>query len=230
MSELIIFGFENQQVRFVGTPDQPEWVAQDVGTILELQNIRQLLAKFDEDEKGVCTIYTPGGQQEMLTVTEPGLYRLIFKSRKAVAKRFQRWLFHDILPSIRRTGSYTINQSQKPPKALIAARAIHEIAQLVAEISPRLAQYLIDCTISEVLEQAALPERTETLRGVVEIAEEMGFSVNLHNRCQLGRFVKASEVGHLAICEKRLVNGTLREVYCYPDNEKVRRVIRGFFG
>ena len=40
----------------------------------------------------------------------------------------------------------------------------------------------------------------------------------------------ASEVGHLAICEKRLVNGTLREVYCYPDNEKVRRVIRGFFG
>ena len=45
MSELIIFGFENQQVRFVGTPDQPEWVAQDVGTILELQNIRQLLTK-----------------------------------------------------------------------------------------------------------------------------------------------------------------------------------------
>ena len=230
MSELIIFGFENQQVRFVGTPNQPEWVAQDVCAVLEIKNVSDTLAKFDEDEKGIASIYTLGGLQELLTVTEPGLYRLIFKSRKAVAKRFRRWLFHEVLPTIRRTGSYTINQSQKPPKALIAARAIHEIAQLVAEISPRLAQYLIDRTISEVLEQAILPEKTETLRGVVEIAEEMGFSVNLHNRCQLGRFVKASEVGHLAICEKRLVNGTLREVYCYPDNEMVRRVIRGFFG
>ena len=230
MSELIVFGFENQQVRFVGTSNKPEWVAQDVGTILELQNIRQLLAKFDEDEKGVCTIYTPGGQQEMLTVTEPGLYRLIFKSRKAVARRFQRWLFHDILPTIRRTGSYTLHRFEQLPKALSAARAINEIDQLVVDISPRLAQYLIDHAISEILEGPLPPGITEPLRGVVEIAEQMGFSVNLHNRCQLGRFVKASEVGHLAICEKRLVNGTLREVYCYPDNEMVRRVIRGFFG
>jgi BRO family, N-terminal domain len=81
MSDLIVFGFENQQVRFVGTPEYPEWVAQDVGIALDIQNIRQLLTKFDDDEKGVCTIYTPGGAQEMLTVKEPGLYRLIFKSR-----------------------------------------------------------------------------------------------------------------------------------------------------
>jgi hypothetical protein len=92
-----------------------------------------------------------------------------------------------------------------------------------------LANYLIDHTISEVLEQATLPGTTEALRGVVEIAEEMGLPVNPHNRCQLGRFVKSSEVGNLGVSEKRLVNGTLREVQCYPDNETVRRIIRSFF-
>ena len=108
MSNLSVFTFENQQVRFVGTAEKPEWVAQDVGIVLEIKNVRQILAKFDEDEKGVCTIYTPGGNQEMLTITEPGLYRLIFKSRKSVAKKFQRWVFHEVLPAIRKTGSYTL--------------------------------------------------------------------------------------------------------------------------
>lgn len=81
MSDLIVFGFENQQVRFVGTPEQPEWVAQDVCTVLEIKNVSDTLVKFDEDEKGIASIYTLGGIQELLTVTEPGLYRLIFKSR-----------------------------------------------------------------------------------------------------------------------------------------------------
>jgi prophage antirepressor-like protein len=112
MSTLSIFTFENHPVRLVGTAEKPEWVAQDVGNVLEIQNVRQLLTKFDADEKGVCTIYTPGGDQQMLTVTEPGLYRLIFKSRKTVAKRFQRWVFHEVLPSIRKTGSYTLPQPE----------------------------------------------------------------------------------------------------------------------
>ncbi|MDV3002964.1 MAG: hypothetical protein N5P05_004619 (plasmid) [Chroococcopsis gigantea SAG 12.99] len=229
MSNLIIFGFENQEVRFVGTADNPQWIAQDVGTALEIKNVRQLLCNFDEDEKGVCSIYTLGGEQELLTVTEAGLYRLIFKSRKAVAKRFVRWILHEVLPSIRRTGHYSLNQTQSVPKGIVAARAVKEINELVSDISPRLAQYLIDHTISEVLEQPSLPGTAETFRGVVEIAEDMGLPVNPSNRSQLGRFVRNSEVGSLGIPEKRLVNGTMREVQCYPDNEAVRNVIRSFF-
>lgn len=225
----MIFGFEEREVRFVGTPDKPEWVAADVGAVLEIQNIRQVLTGFDADKKSVCTIYTNRGDRELLTVTEPGLYRLIFKSRKAVARRFQRWLFHEVLPILRRTGSYSLHGAENPPKALVAARAIEEIERLVTNISPRLAQYLIDHTVSEVLEVTVLPGTAETLRGVVEIAEEMGLPVSPENRCQLGRFVKNSPVGALAMTEKRLVNGTLREVYCYPDNESVRNIIRSYF-
>lgn len=229
MSDFIVFGFENQEIRFVGTSDKPEWIAQDVCAVLDIKRTSDALSSFDDDEKGTVIIRTLGGEQEMLTVTEPGLYRLIFKSRKVVAKRFRRWLFHEVLPSIRRTGSYSIYQSQQSPKALIAARTIKEINELVVDISPRLAQYLIDHTISEVLEQAALPGTVETLRGVVEIAEEMGLPVNAQNRSQLGRFVRNSKVGQLAVSEKRLVNGTLREVHCYPDNDSVRQIIRSFF-
>jgi prophage antirepressor-like protein len=112
MSTLSTFTFENHPVRFVGTPQQPEWIAQDVCNVFAIKNASDTLASFDRDEKGIATIYTPGGDQQMLTVTEPGLYRLIFKSRKTVAKRFQRWVFHEVLPSIRKTGSYTLPQPE----------------------------------------------------------------------------------------------------------------------
>lgn len=112
MTNLRILTFEGNQVRFVGTADSPEWVAQDVCSVLGIKNARDTLADFEPDEKGVASVYTPGGSQEMLTVTEPGLYRLIFKSRKEIAKRFQRWVFHEVLPSIRKTGSYTLPQAE----------------------------------------------------------------------------------------------------------------------
>ena len=118
MSNLSVFAFEGQQVRFVGTADLPAWIAQDVCSVLGIKNARDALADFEPDEKGVAIVYTPGGEQEMLTVTEPGLYRLIFKSRKEVAKRFQRWVFHEVLPSIRRTGSYALPQSELELKKL----------------------------------------------------------------------------------------------------------------
>lgn len=113
---LQVFSFESKEVRFVGTGDKPEWIGQDVCYCLELMNVSQALDSLDEDEKGITIVDTPGGQQEMLTVTESGLYRLIFKSRKPAAKRFKRWVFHDVLPSIRKNGSYSLPQEQ--PKAL----------------------------------------------------------------------------------------------------------------
>jgi len=104
MSDLSVFVFESQEVCFVGTLEKPEWIAADVSTILEIKNVSDALANFDGDERGIANIYTPGDDnpqgQEMLNVTEPGLYRLIFKSRKPVAKCFQRWVFHEVLPSL----------------------------------------------------------------------------------------------------------------------------------
>jgi len=112
MNTLAIFEFEGSEVRFVGTPDQPEWVAQDVCNVLDLGAASNSLRNFSPDEKDVCNLHTPGGEQQALTVTEPGLYRLIFKSRKPVAKRFRRWVLHEVLPSIRKTGRYEATSIQ----------------------------------------------------------------------------------------------------------------------
>lgn len=100
------FDFNSQPVRVAGTAEQPLFVATDVCRVLEIQNASQALESFDEDEKGLSSADTLGGAQELLCVTEPGLYRLIFKSRKPQAKVFQRWVCHEVLPQIRQQGFY----------------------------------------------------------------------------------------------------------------------------
>lgn len=93
-------------IRVTELNGKPAFVANDAAKALELQNIRQNLANLDDDEKGVCTIYTPGGPQKMLVVTEAGLYELVFQSRKPTAKAFKRWIKHEVLPKIREHGVY----------------------------------------------------------------------------------------------------------------------------
>ena len=101
--------FENSEfgaVRVVDVNGEPWFVAKDVCECLELGNPRTSIALLDEDEKGVHTMDTPGGAQEMSIVSEAGLYSLILRSRKPEAKAFKRWITHEVLPSIRKTGGY----------------------------------------------------------------------------------------------------------------------------
>lgn len=99
--------FEGEHlVRSVQVADDLQFVGLDVCRVLDLAKPHQALDRLDPDERGTCTVGTPGGVQSMITVTEPGAYRLIFASRKPVAERLKRWLAHDVIPSIRKTGSY----------------------------------------------------------------------------------------------------------------------------
>ena len=93
-------------VRVVDKDGDPWFVAKDVCDCLDIGNSRQALTYLDEDEKGVTTNDTLGGVQEMSIVSESGLYSLILRSRKPEAKTFKRWIVRDVLPSIRKTGSY----------------------------------------------------------------------------------------------------------------------------
>ena len=86
--------------------EEPWFVAIDVCRILEIRNSRDAINNLDEDEKGVAITDTPGGMQEMNIVSEPGLYKLIFRSRKPEAKQFTRWVTHEVLPAIRQQGAY----------------------------------------------------------------------------------------------------------------------------
>jgi hypothetical protein len=85
---------------------EPWFIVKDVSDVLGLGNPRETLRNFPENEKGVSSADTLGGNQEMLVINEPGLYRLIFQSRKPEAERFKTWVFSEVLPQIRKTGSY----------------------------------------------------------------------------------------------------------------------------
>lgn len=112
MHELTVF--ENEafgDVRVLNRNGDPWFVAKDACECLELGNPRSSLALLDEDEKGVHSVDTPGGKQEMTIVSEPGLYSLILRSRKPEAKAFKRWVTHDVIPSIRKRGLYATPQT-----------------------------------------------------------------------------------------------------------------------
>jgi hypothetical protein len=96
------FTFENRAVRTALIDGSPWFVARDVCDALGIANPRETLRNFPENEKGVSSTDTLGGKQEMLIVNEPGLYRLIFQSRKPEAEKFKTWVFTEVLPRIRR--------------------------------------------------------------------------------------------------------------------------------
>ena len=105
-NELQVFDFNKHTVRVIMQGNEPWWVAKDVCDVLGLTNSRMALEALDEDEKGVSKVYTLGGEQDMNIISESGLYTLIMRSNKPAAKQFKRWVTHDVLPSIRKTGSY----------------------------------------------------------------------------------------------------------------------------
>ena len=107
--ELSVFNFEESHpVRVILQNEEPWFIGNDVCAALCLGNPRSSLALLEEDEKGVHNMDTPSGQQEMTIINEPGLYSLVLRSRKPEAKKFKRWITHEVLPAIRRTGSYAV--------------------------------------------------------------------------------------------------------------------------
>lgn len=109
MSELALnFDFETVEVRTMLINKEPWFVGVDVALALGYSNPRDALAKHvDPEDKGVAKCDTPGGLQEMTVINEPGVYSLTFSSQLESAKRFKRWVTHEVLPSIRKQGFYS---------------------------------------------------------------------------------------------------------------------------
>jgi prophage antirepressor-like protein len=114
-AEIVPFAFEGVEVRAITVEDEPWFVAADVLLILGLD--RTANRRLDDDEMGVAPIHTPGGVQNLSIVNEPGLYSLILGSRKPEARAFKRWVTHEVLPSLRKTGTYAT--VQKSPMEII---------------------------------------------------------------------------------------------------------------
>ena len=116
MSNLIAYQFKNSNIRIELKNNEPLFCLTDVANALNIKNHRDLANK-QLNPKGVEKIYTPtkGGKQELIFIDEANLYRVIFRSNKKEAIDFQNWVFEEVLPSIRKTGGYslTLNKQQQ---------------------------------------------------------------------------------------------------------------------
>jgi len=139
MSDLEQFWFEDSgerwEIRFVGTEEEPEWVAADIVAVLypdaRRENLSNYLANVPSEWKGNKPVITPGGQQRMITLFEAGLYHLIARSDSSRAVPFQKWVFGVVLPSIRKTGIYSVTQSTQSEPALLPIRVRKEKLELI---------------------------------------------------------------------------------------------------
>ena len=166
MNEIVKI-YKNSPIRIVEKDGEPWFVAKDVCNILEIKNSRDTLNKcLDEDER----------------VSEAGLYSLILRSRKPEAKAFKRWVTHEVLPSIRKTGAYlSPGMSNEQVKALVATleeemyrriQAENRLAKLEAH-AEELARSAIPATPFGELSQKTGRPRTCLVRNYLRSAQEV---------------------------------------------------------
>ena len=144
MSNLAVFdNREFGQIRaLVDSQGAPAFVAKDVCLALGIGKYRDAVSTIDDDERGSVLVDTPGGKQQMTTVTEPGFYKLVMRSRKPEAKAFQRWVTHEVLPALRRDGGYMVARDETPEQTmaravLLAQQTIDRQKSRIAELEPK---------------------------------------------------------------------------------------------
>lgn len=123
-SQITQFDFHGNEVRILtDEKDEPWFIAKDVCAVLGLGNVTNALRALDDDEKSNftnCNVAQNGGRAPLI-VSESGFYKLVLRSRKPVAKEFQRWVTHEVLPSIRKHGGYMMGQERMSPEEMVLA-------------------------------------------------------------------------------------------------------------
>lgn len=166
-----VFQYANKPIRTVTVNGEPWFVARDVCDILDISNARDAMCRLQDSVKGVATIDTLGGPQQLWIINEAGVYKLSFSSRKPEAEHFSDYVAGTILPAIRRTGQYQVKQMSQAE--LIAAQA-----QLLVEQERRIL--------------AVEGETKATAARVDRIAEAAEPIINSNARDQLSQKIRST--------------------------------------
>lgn len=176
-----VFNFESESaVRAIIIDGAPWFVAMDVCRAIGIANHRDAVRKLDDDEKGVGSTYTLGGEQDTTIISESGLYTLILRCRDAVTPgtipyRFRKWVTGEVLPQIRQTGRYVREELSPADKA----------QKVVASFMPAI----LEAMKSEGKQEYNVPlkpgyrEHIHSPEGVLGLAEH-SLLMNLLNRMQ----------------------------------------------
>lgn len=156
MSNLAVFDFNSNQVRVIEVNGEPWFVAKDICDVLDLSDVSKACERLKDREKLTRTLFVSGQNREVICISEAGLYRLILTSRKPQAEAFQDWVCQEVIPSIRKTGSYSVEQ--KPTDAVAIAHSVIDSIFSKVPIKPELVAGL-----KLNIAQKRLPELAEDL-------------------------------------------------------------------
>lgn len=210
MSETLMqFGFEGHNVRVhIDDSGIPWWVASDVCDVIGIVNHRDAVSHLESDEYGdVAFTDAIGRSQKMKCVNESGLYRLIFRSNKPEAKRFQKWVFSEVIPQIRKTGSFQVYPAiaQRPTREAVSIVEDYlDLARLckapdhIALIEASKATKAIGVDISGFLQASSTMDdvsKAEIMLEPTEMASLLGFKSGKEMNKALERLGLQSRIG-----------------------------------
>ena len=236
--------FENAEfgkVRTVVVKDEPYFIGKDVAEILGYTNPRKAIGDHvDEEDKGVTKCDTLGGVQELTIINESGLYSLILSSKLPAAKKFKRWVTSEVLPSIRKTGSYTAKHV-KPDDAMQSKRlevmernARTRAANLLLKIAERteIPEYKAVCN-AKAAEMVAgemilpLPVAERRTYSATEIGAMFGVSANKIGKLANKHNLKTDAYGKLFYSKSE---HSVKEVETWRYYDSVIPVFEKIFG
>lgn len=164
-NKIMTFNYETSKVRTVEKNGEPWFVLKDICKVLDLQNHKQILSRLELDEVGILSIPHPQSFNktiEVNVINESGLYSVILRSDKPQAKPFRKWVTSEVLPSIRKTGSYGQLQAESKTNTLKEENQKIKKAQLMHEISKDITEPIckkvLQKHITELLTGERLPE------------------------------------------------------------------------
>lgn len=197
--------FENERfgrVRTIEQNGEPWFIARDVCECLSIGKYRDAVSRLEEDERGLVEMDTPGGRQSLSAVNEYGLYSLVLSSRKPEAKEFKRWITHEVILAIRKTGGY-ISGAKEMSDEEIMAKALLIGKRTIEQQQLRIQN--LEVTNSE------LTVSNTIMRPKADYFDE------LVDRNLLTNFRETAK--QLGIGQKAFVNFLLEKKYVYRDKK-----------
>lgn len=207
-------------VRAVTLKGEPWFVAADVCRALGLGNSSQAIAKLDDDEKSGVIISDPHGREQVTRfISESGLYALVLSSRKPEAKAFKRWITHEVIPAIRKTGGYIAGQETMDDDQLLA-NALMVAQRKIAERNKQLeaANEKIKADAPKVLfaETVQKAEGDILVRQLARLMNQRGYDIGERRLYEIlrrdGWVIKANAKDQNAPTQKSVDMGLMRVI------------------
>lgn len=218
VTQSAVMAFENAEfgtIRTLTEDGEPWFVASDIAKALGYRMASDMNRRLDDDEKGTRSVRTPGGTQEMTVISEAGLYGAVLGSKLPEAKAFKRWVTHEVLPAIRKTGGYIAAKPDETPEEIMAR------ALLVANDTMNRQKARIDAMEAENAE----------LRPKALFADAVAAS---ESTCLVGELAKMLRQNGVDIGQNRLFawlrdNGWLGKTGCNRNVPTQRAMDMGLF-